>query len=177
MSDVDLQPTLVGPHITLRPLREDDFEALYVAASDPAIWEQHPDNTRYQRDVFLTRFFRGAIASGGALAVIDNTTCGVIGSSRFYEWEPEDPSICIGYTFLVTEHWGGNTNSEMKALMLRHAFGFADTVWFHVGDTNARSRKAVEKLGAVLSHSEDTKVEGKPFVKLYYRLSRDAYHG
>ncbi|MEE4192457.1 MAG: GNAT family N-acetyltransferase, partial [Halieaceae bacterium] len=82
----DLQPTLVGDRITLRPLEERDFEALHAAASDPMIWEQHPDNTRYQRDAFEARFFRGAIASGGALAVIANDSGEVIGSSRYYEW-------------------------------------------------------------------------------------------
>lgn len=175
MNPPDLQPTLEGERITLRPLQEQDFEALYTAAADPLIWEQHPDTSRYQRDAFASRFFRGAMESGGALAVVENSSGRMIGSSRFYEWEPEDPSICIGYTFLATDHWGGSTNREMKALMLRHAFGFADTVWFHVGDTNLRSRRAVEKLGAALTHSEAAEVEGKPFTKLYYRLTQAAY--
>lgn len=168
----DLQPTLVGDRITLRPLEENDFEALHAAASDPLIWEQHPDNTRYQRDVFETRFFRGAIASGGALAVIANDSGEVIGSSRYYEWDPDEQSICIGYTFVVTRHWGDGTNSEMKALMLEHAFRFADTVWFHIGEDNLRSRRAVEKLGAELVRGEAAQVEGKAFTKLYYRLDR-----
>lgn len=42
-SAFDLQPTLIGSTITLRPLREADFDALHAAASDPLIWEQHPD--------------------------------------------------------------------------------------------------------------------------------------
>ncbi len=173
----ELQPTLVGQRVTLRPLRQDDFEALHAAASDPQIWEQHPDNTRYQRDAFEARFFRGAIASGGALAVIASDSNEVIGSTRYYEWDPAESSICIGYTFLITDHWGDGTNSEMKDLMLRHAFSFADTVWFHIGEDNLRSRRAVEKLGAELVQSEAAEVEGKPFNKLYYRLPRSAYNG
>ncbi len=177
MTTPDLQPTLVGERITLRPLREDDFEALAAAAADPLIWEQHPDHTRYRRDVFETRFFRGALASGGALTVIENDTGEVVGCSRFYGWEPSGPSICIGYTFLVTRHWGSGSNRKMKDSMLQHAFSFADTVWFHIGEDNLRSRKAVEKLGAELTHSEPAEVEGKAFVKLYYRLSRCAFIG
>ena len=177
MSAPDLQPTLVGPTITLRPLHPEDFEALFAAASDPKIWEQHPDSSRYQREAFETRFFHGAIASGGALAVIDNRNGITIGSSRFYEWDPAVPSVCIGYTFLATAYWGDGTNTEMKALMLNHAYGFADSVWFHIGDSNMRSRKAVEKLGARLVKSEPAEVEGKPFTKLYYRLDRHAYLG
>jgi RimJ/RimL family protein N-acetyltransferase len=48
----DLQPTLENTWIRLRPLRAEDFEALYAVAADPLIWEQHPSRTRYQRDVF-----------------------------------------------------------------------------------------------------------------------------
>ncbi len=177
MSPPDLQPTLVGRRITLRPLHEDDFESLYTAAADPEVWVQHPDSTRYQRTAFEERFFRGAIASGGALAVIDNAGGSIIGSSRYYEWEPQLPSICIGYTFLATRYWGDGTNSEMKALMLGHAFTFADSVWFHIGENNLRSRRAVEKLGATLRKAEPAEVEGQAFTKLYYCLERRAWLG
>src|SRR5262245_9568322 len=77
----DLQPTLEGESILLTPLKPDDFESLYAVASDPLIWEQHPEPTRYQRGVF-EGFFAGAIASGGALLVTDKTLGKVIGSSR-----------------------------------------------------------------------------------------------
>src|SRR6516164_2468770 len=48
----ELQPTLTGELLELRPLRRDDFDALYAAASDPLIWEQHPESDRYTRDGF-----------------------------------------------------------------------------------------------------------------------------
>ncbi len=35
------QPVLEGEHVRLRPLRPDDWEALFAVASDPLIWEQH----------------------------------------------------------------------------------------------------------------------------------------
>lgn len=175
MIEVDLQPTLVGDNITLRPLRQEDFPGLYQAASDPAIWQTHPDSSRYQRDIFEQRFFTGAMASGGALAVLDNKSGRIIGSSRYYQWHPDKRAISIGYTFLEQAQWGGGANSEMKALMLNHIFKFSQTVWFHVGGDNLRSRKAVEKLGAVLSHSEDRELDGKPYRQLYYKLSNSAY--
>lgn len=175
MTVIDLQPTLHGQSITVRPLVPEDFEALYEAASDPAVWEQHPDSTRYQRDVFQTRFFEGAIACGSAFAVVEKESGRIIGSSRFYEWDAETKEIAIGYTFIACDHWGGATNGELKALMLGHAFNLAERVWFHVGETNMRSRRAVEKLGAVLSHSEDRELDGTPFVQLYYRLDPADY--
>ena len=39
---VDLQPTLIGELIMLRPLQADDWDALFAVAADPLIWEQHP---------------------------------------------------------------------------------------------------------------------------------------
>ena len=62
---IDLQPTLKGDLIDLRPLRPDDFDELLSAASDPLIWEQHPECDRYKREVFQ-KFFDGALESKGA---------------------------------------------------------------------------------------------------------------
>ncbi len=171
MSQIELQPILVGDAIRLRPLVAADFEALYEAASDPGIWASHPDSKRYQRDHFKARFFDGALASGGALAIEDISSGRMIGSSRYYEWQPDAKAISIGYTFIERRYWGAGTNTELKHLMLSHIRQWADTVWFHVGKDNMRSRRAVEKLGAVLSHEEDRELEGKPFTQLYYRLS------
>lgn len=177
MTQIDLQPVLTGKQIALRPLLPEDFSALYQVASDPLIWQMHPDSSRYQRDVFEARFFTGAIASGGALAVLDCESGRIVGSSRYYKWRPQQQQISIGYTFLEQAQWGNGANREMKALMLNHIFSSARTVWFHVGETNLRSRKAVEKLGATLSHKEDRKLEGKPYVQLYYSLTAAAYRG
>ena len=58
----DLQPTLRGELLELRPLRAEDFRALYAVASDPLVWEQHPANDRYKEEVFR-QFFREALAS------------------------------------------------------------------------------------------------------------------
>src|ERR1700689_2083358 len=42
---VELQPNLEGMLLRLlRPLAEGDFELTYAAASDPLIWEQHPES-------------------------------------------------------------------------------------------------------------------------------------
>ncbi len=146
-----LQPTLQGPTLDLRPLQAADFEALYQAAADPLVWEQHPNPLRYQRPVFEA-FFEGALASQSALAVLDRQTGQCIGTSRYYDWQEASREIAIGFTFLARSHWGGSTNAELKKLMLDHAFQRATTVWFHIGPENWRSRKAVEKIGGRYSH-------------------------
>jgi RimJ/RimL family protein N-acetyltransferase len=146
------QPTLQSSRISLRPLRGDDFDVLYAVANDPLIWEQHPESTRWQREVF-TRFFDGAMASGGALLITDPRTGQVVGSSRWYEWDAAAREVAIGYTFLARSHWGGGVTGELKHLMLQHAFQHAQRVWFHVGPENFRSQRALEKIGACHSHT------------------------
>src|SRR5580700_7651892 len=147
-----LQPVLKGQLLELRPLRLDDFQDLYEVASDPLIWEQHPHNTRYQEEVF-TKFFRDALASGGALIAIDSDTHRVIGSSRYDGYDKDKSQVEIGWTFLARSHWGGVYNGEMKRLMLEHAFKFGQSVIFVIGKQNFRSQKAIEKLGAVRAGS------------------------
>jgi RimJ/RimL family protein N-acetyltransferase len=144
----DLQPILEGELLRLRPLRADDWEALFAVASDPLIWEQHPQPTRFQEEVFR-EYFREAMESGGAFAVIDKKDGRIIGSSRFIGYEAEQSEIEIGFTFLACPYWGGLYNLEMKNLMLRHAFRFVRHVVFTVGQQNFRSQKAMEKIGGV----------------------------
>jgi RimJ/RimL family protein N-acetyltransferase len=146
----DRQPVLVGALLELRPLRADDFDALFRVASDPLIWEQHPEPTRYQEPTFRA-FFKEALDSGGALIALDRATGQVIGSSRYHGFDAERRVVEIGWTFLARAYWGGRYNGEMKRLMLEHAFTSVKSVIFVIGPDNHRSRRAVEKIGAVLS--------------------------
>ncbi len=168
---MDLQPTLIGRLLTLRPLAGQDFPTLFSVASDPRIWEIHPVPDRYKEDVFRV-FFDSGIASGGALVVIDNATGEIIGSSRYYDLDETVvtvKTVKIGYTFLARRCWGGGFNTEMKGLMLDHAFRTVETVRFEVGETNFRSRRDMEKLGATPAGT--TVVDGKPYV--VYAIWRD----
>lgn len=155
---LDRRPVLEGEHIRLRPLRSEDWDALFAVASDPLIWEQHPANDRWQEPVFRA-FFEDALAGGGALLVIDRASGAVIGSSRFQGLdEAEGGSVEIGWTFLARSHWGGCFNHEMKRLMLAHAFESVAEVRFLVGATNTRSRRALEKIGARLTDRTEERI-------------------
>lgn len=144
----DAQPTLGNAWVKLLPLRERDFEALYEVASDPFIWEQHPNKDRWQKEEFLT-FFDAAIASKGALVIHDAKTSAVIGTSRFYDLDGNRRVVSIGYTFLARSHWGGIYNPQAKSLLLGHAFRWVDRVIFEIGAANLRSQKAIERQGAM----------------------------
>jgi N-acetyltransferase len=143
----DLQPILSGNLIKLCPLTREDFEPLFAAASDPLIWEQHPESDRYTKKVFQN-YFDGAMESKGAFAIIDRKSGRIIGSSRYCNLNEAESEVEIGWTFLERAFWGGAYNRELKSLMLGHAFRFVDRVLFVVGENNIRSQKALEKIGA-----------------------------
>jgi RimJ/RimL family protein N-acetyltransferase len=167
----ELQPVLKSDILELRPLRADDFEQLYAVASDPLIWEQHPNSDRYKPHVFR-KFFDEALQSGGALLALDRTNDQVIGSSRFHGYDLERSEIEIGWTFLARSHWGGVYNGEMKRLMLSHAFKFVGHVIFTVGSNNLRSQRAVEKIGGIRVGARTDPNGRESFI---FRITRSAY--
>jgi len=148
-SRMNRQPVLQGDLLELRPLRAEDWDALFAVASDPLIWEQHPASDRWKVAVFR-EFFRIAMESGGALVAIDRRDGRIVGSSRYVGYDPAASEVEIGWSFLARSHWGGRYNGEMKRLMLDHAFAFVERVVFIIGPENRRSRRAVEKIGGVL---------------------------
>lgn len=173
MVKADLQPTLIGDNLMLRPLTESDWEAMYAVASDPLLWELHPAWDRYKEPEFR-EYFAGAIRSRGALAVIDRATGSIIGGSRYANFVAERNEIEIGWSFLARGYWGGAYNREMKMLMLSHAFRFFDSIRFNIGATNVRSRRAIEKIGARLDGEYVPEaINGvPPVLHVIYRLSK-----
>ena len=169
---MDLQPTLTGTHIVLRPLHESDRDALYAVASDPLLWALHPAHDRHEPEVFRA-FFDDALASGGALVAIDPKTGAIIGSSRYDFGRAEPGEIEVGWTFLARACWGGAVNSKMKRLMLAYAFNWVDAVIFLVGESNLRSRRALEKIGARLTtRTQRAVMAGGEVVHVIYAMSR-----
>lgn len=173
---MDRQPHLETERLAIRPLLEADREALYAIAADPAVWEQHPIHDRWRRDVF-DAFFDEALREGGALAVELKDDGTLIGSSRYGQFDPDEGGVVeIGWTFLATQYWGKRLNHELKRAMLAHAFGHVELVEFRVGDTNYRSRKALETIGAARSNRYELgKYQGKRIVHLYYEIDREHF--
>ena len=172
--EFDLQPVLQGERLLLRPLRADYRAPLWEVARDPELWALHPDKTRCEPAGF-ERFFSSALQSGSALVVIDASSSRIIGSARYYEWDPEAREVAIGYTFISREFWGGPTNRELKQLMIWHAGRWADRVWFHVGKHNLRSRRAMEKIGAQAIHEGQRPQNGEMIDFVYYRIDAAAF--
>ena len=172
---MELQPSLEDERVRLRPLRVDDFPALYAVASDPLIWEQHPNKDRYRHEVFST-YFAGAMQSAGAFLVSDAQAGDIVGSTRYYEFDAAAGTVAIGYTFLARRCWGGGYNHSMKTLLLEHAFQHVGRVIFHVGENNRRSRVAMERLGGVHLGTEPISYYGETAnINVIYAIDRDTW--
>lgn len=169
---MNLQPTLANELVQIFPLKENDFEKLFEIASDELLWEQHPEKERYKKEVFLI-FFQEAITSKSAFKVIDVKTGNTIGSSRYYEFNESEKSVAIGYTFIDRKYWATPYNRALKNLMINYAFQFVESIIFHVGDTNFRSQKAVEKLGAILTETITNKETRK--THFIYILTKNSW--
>ncbi|MBU7579813.1 MAG: GNAT family N-acetyltransferase [Porphyrobacter sp.] len=171
------QPVLEGEHVRLRPLHKDDWDALFAVASDPLIWAQHPAHDRWREPVFRA-FFADALAGGGALVALDTRTGAVIGSSRFQGLEQAGGgSVEIGWTFLARSHWGGRWNHDMKRLMVTHALASVAEVRFLVGESNWRSRTALERIGAQLTGRTEERIMagGEVIPHLTYAITRESF--
>ncbi|WP_316735000.1 GNAT family N-acetyltransferase [Pedobacter aquatilis] len=157
----NLQPILEDDLLSVVPLQVNDFEKLYEVANDELLWAQHPNKNRYQRTAF-ERFFEGAMESGGAFIVYEKESGKVVGSSRFYELDESNKTVAVGYTFIGRAFWGHAHNKSLKTLMFNHAFQFVDKIILHIGATNFRSQKAIEKLGAKKFEEIEVAYYGEP---------------
>lgn len=145
----DPKPVLKGTLVELHPMEASHLEPLFAVASDPKIWEQHPKWDRFKREGF-EKFFNECLGFGSALVIRDAKTRELIGSSS-YKVDAVKNEVEIGWTYLARAYWGGRYNGEVKRLMLAHAFRFFPRVVFRIGPNNLRSRRAVEKIGAIFA--------------------------
>jgi len=170
----NIQPILENNELTLSPLEDKDFDALYQVASDPKIWEQHPNKNRWEKGVFKV-FFEGAMQSKGAFKIIDKKTGSIMGSTRFYK---DNDSLFIGYTFYATAYWGKGINTVVKKMMLDYIFQFVSDVYFHIGAENIRSQIAISRLNAQKVDEQEVTYYGEaPKLNFVYRITKAEWKG
>jgi N-acetyltransferase len=153
--------TLTGKHVRLEPLGHHHVPGLAAAAAgggDLYRWTFVPGD-----EAGMRQYVELALAASGSgtavpFAVIRAQDDAVIGSTRFWDlthwrWpEPRtSPDTCeIGHTWLSRNAIRTGANTEMKRLMLTHAFESwgVRSVCLHTDARNQRSRTAIERIGA-----------------------------
>ena len=121
-------------------------------------------------------YFANALKFKGAVVVIDRASDAIVGSSRWQGFDPVRSSVEIGWTFLARSHWGGAWNRELKRLMIGHALRHVELVEFQVGESNLRSRRAMEKIGGRLTDRSTVIEYAERSVRhVIYEITRDSF--
>ncbi|MEU8340628.1 Protein N-acetyltransferase, RimJ/RimL family [Actinomadura meyerae] len=155
MSDAWFErPVLTGRHVRLEPLSPAHAEGLFEASKDPDVWawlsERQPA-TAGEMSALVDRALADCERRVRLPWVqIDAVTGEVAGTTSYYEVAPSHRGLCIGHTWLGARWQRTGLNTEAKLLLLGRAFESlgAIRVGWHTHVRNARSRAAIERLGA-----------------------------
>lgn len=153
-ADFIIPNEISSENFLLRRLTKNDKAQLQKQASNPEIWALMPTK-RHLPEVF-DPFFEQALKDR-AFAIIDKKTNEIIGTTRFYDDQPNNDSIAIGFTFITADYWGVGANGEIKQALLNYAFGYRNTVNFYIHAGNECSAKAIKNIGGIYQQDVENK--------------------
>jgi N-acetyltransferase len=146
---------LRGKHAILEPLAESHLPALQAAAADGELWnlwftvvptfEEAAANIAFR----LGERERGTMMPFVVRRVADNR---IVGATTFCNIVEATRRVEIGATWYAQSVQRTAMNTEVKLMMLQHAFESLNcmAVEFRTHHKNLKSRAAIERLGAKL---------------------------
>ncbi len=177
-------PTILSGHIVeLIPLEEKHFDELYIAASDAELWKYIPSDCSVKEKYLSAYNLAIAEREKGnhyPFVIYHKETKKLIGSTRLFDMVEADRKLEIGWTWIVKEHWGTKVNLECKLLLLTFCFEKlkAIRVQLKTDQNNIRSRKAIEKIGAIFEgilRKDRIKDNGIPRSSAYFSIIDDEW--
>lgn len=170
--------SLAGQRVELCPVEEVHLDELFELGRDREIWRLtsvdysdpqifYPNFAAALRERELGKTYPFLIRLRG-----DGR---IVGTTRFLEIQPQDRKLEIGVTWMASAFWGSGINLECKLLLLAHCFETLDAnrVQFRAKADNARSRRALEKIGAVFEgvmRKDKIEASGKPRDTAFYSI-------
>lgn len=148
--------TLENEFVRLEPLDFRHAADLFAAGGDEEVWSnsyrghQMPSLDAVLHYIAEARYGKQTAPDGIPFAVIDKASGKAVGGTRFFDISETDRRLEIGWTWLGREYWRTRINTNCKLLLLTHAFEVAkvNRVQFKADSQNARSRAAIERIGA-----------------------------
>lgn len=143
---------LEGEAVRLEPLSQQHAQGLYNRGRSAADWTYMPRpcfvdlaDTRHWIDEAL------AAAQQLPFAIVETLKGKAVGSTRFLNIRAEHRTLEIGWTWLGREWQRTGLNTEVKLLLITHAFERlgCKRVEFKTDARNMRSQRALERIGAV----------------------------
>lgn len=170
--------TLRGDTVRLEPMAEVHVEALAASGLHPELWRWQPramagvDEMREYVRSILREAQTGSVCP---FVIVRNDDANIVGATRFMDIAPEHDRLEIGGTWLTPSAQRTRINTEVKLLMLQHAFETlgAVRVIFKTEALNERSRKAIERIGAVQEgtfRKHLTAADGRRRDMVYYAI-------
>ena len=147
--------TLETDRVLLEPLTLHNFEYLTSIASQEGLVQYSPTDiatAKSLRNYVDTALMQSKQGTSIPFIIYDKKNDAYAGCTRYMYIDHQNKVLHIGATWIGHEFQGSGLNSHMKYAMLEHAFGPMnfEKVEFRIDERNAKSRKAVEKLGATL---------------------------
>ncbi len=164
-------------------LQRTPFDTLFDVARDRAIWRltsvDYSDPAVFYPNFMAALHGRG-LGKAYPFLVRLNGGGPVIGTARLLDIRREDRKVEIGVTWIASAYWGSGANTECKFLLLGHCFEAleANRVTFRARSDNSRSRRALEKIGAVFEgvmRKDRIEPGGHPRDTAFYSLLREEW--
>jgi RimJ/RimL family protein N-acetyltransferase len=144
---------LEDDNVLLRPLKATDIEFLLpYALNEPDTWfysHRSAKGEQGMRNYIQTALDNREAGREYAFIVFDKKTNTCAGSTRFYDIQPENDMLQLGYTWYGEKFRGTGLNKHCKFLLLQFAFETLGMlrVEFRADARNERSIAAMKSIG------------------------------
>jgi RimJ/RimL family protein N-acetyltransferase len=144
---------LEDERVRLTPLKETDIEFLLpFALNEPDTWKYSQTSAKGEQGMHNyigTALTNRAAGKEYPFIVFDKKTKEYAGSTRFYDIQPENDMLQLGYTWYGEKFRGTGLNKHCKFLLLQFAFEYLgmQRVEFRADARNERSIAAMKNLG------------------------------
>jgi RimJ/RimL family protein N-acetyltransferase len=151
--DPEKNYVLEDERVLLRPLVESDIEYLLpYAINEPDTWKYSGVSARGEQG--MKNYVGTALTSRASgkeypFIVFDKTTNEYAGSTRFYDVQPSNAMLQLGYTWYGEKYRGTGLNKHCKFLLLQFAFETLGMyrVEFRADARNEKSIAAMKSIG------------------------------
>jgi len=151
----DYSFSLENEKVLLSPLTLGNYENLIEVASQEKLVQYSPS------DIYTPKTLKNYVEkalhqkqekTSIPFVIFDKKKQQFAGSTRYMNINLNYKTLEIGATWIGHEFQGTGLNSQVKHLMINHAFDTMkfEKIEFRIDERNMRSRKAVEKLGGIL---------------------------
>jgi len=144
---------LEGDAAKIEPLKIEHLDELFEAASDESLWLWTVNVVKSKDD--LRRYVETALdeqtrKSSLPFVTIDKNSNKIVGSTRFGNIDSKNRRAEIGWTWINSKWQRTAINTEVKFLMLKHAFESWNCIRVELKTDalNSKSRNAILRLGA-----------------------------